>query len=416
MTKPLPSPAHCGAMSTSASAAASSRFKFVYTHRLLLAYCAALSYVCTHCFISYGGGGSAYAPPPSTRRPSQPPSAVLDSPPPELLVIYSSSDSSVLLNTLTRHQRLVVQPKRRSAVVASPAQPRVAEAAIKFDPPYELFEFRRHRSRLAVYNLRNRTTVYSSQILQDQILLALLDSKFYRARGGAQTDGLFVEAGAYDGETWSNTLHLERFRNWTGLLVEPSADSYRALRAKNRNAYSVNSCLCAGNASHNESYIEAGPFGVTTNVSRAVDAATAEAAVATSPVYGVTCHPLGNILEQFFDRYGFLAQKRSRISVNASAHGRVIDYMSVDIEGGEREVLRSFPWTRFDVNLLSIEYNQNKDFYAWCRRFMRSVGFVETVVDDVWYQDAYFAHASVYDKLNLSTTRVSDFVRRLRGT
>ena len=33
--------------------------------------------------------------------------------------------------------------------------------------------------------------------------------------------GFFVEAGAHDGFTQSNTYWLERFRGWRGLLVEP---------------------------------------------------------------------------------------------------------------------------------------------------------------------------------------------------
>lgn len=34
-------------------------------------------------------------------------------------------------------------------------------------------------------------------------------------------DGVFVEAGAHDGYTQSNTYYLERWRGWTGVLVEP---------------------------------------------------------------------------------------------------------------------------------------------------------------------------------------------------
>jgi FkbM family methyltransferase len=34
-------------------------------------------------------------------------------------------------------------------------------------------------------------------------------------------DGVFVEAGAHDGYTQSNTYYLERHRGWTGLLIEP---------------------------------------------------------------------------------------------------------------------------------------------------------------------------------------------------
>ena len=39
---------------------------------------------------------------------------------------------------------------------------------------------------------------------------------------GRVTDGFFVEAGADDFTTDSNTLFLEVIRGWTGLLVEPN--------------------------------------------------------------------------------------------------------------------------------------------------------------------------------------------------
>ena len=40
-------------------------------------------------------------------------------------------------------------------------------------------------------------------------------------------NGFFVEAGAFDGEAFSNTLLFELKHNWTGLLVEPNPDLYQ---------------------------------------------------------------------------------------------------------------------------------------------------------------------------------------------
>ena len=47
-------------------------------------------------------------------------------------------------------------------------------------------------------------------------------------------NGFFLEAGATDGESGSNTLFFELERNWTGLLVEPLP--YK-LAEKNRKAH-----------------------------------------------------------------------------------------------------------------------------------------------------------------------------------
>jgi hypothetical protein len=45
----------------------------------------------------------------------------------------------------------------------------------------------------------------------DQLIDKLLNQK---------RNGFFVEIGGYDGETFSNSLFLEKERGWSGLLVE----------------------------------------------------------------------------------------------------------------------------------------------------------------------------------------------------
>lgn len=56
-------------------------------------------------------------------------------------------------------------------------------------------------------------------------------------------NGVFFEAGAFDGEYLSNTLMYELKYNWTGVLVEASAFSYQKLLEKNRKAWTFNGCL-----------------------------------------------------------------------------------------------------------------------------------------------------------------------------
>ena len=45
-------------------------------------------------------------------------------------------------------------------------------------------------------------------------------------------NGFFIEAGAYDGEVFSNTLFYELKQNWTGLLIEPNPDAFEELNKK----------------------------------------------------------------------------------------------------------------------------------------------------------------------------------------
>lgn len=54
-----------------------------------------------------------------------------------------------------------------------------------------------------------------------------LFENFFRGRRG----GVFVDAGATDGETSSNSLFFERFMDWRGLCVEPRPDAFAKLAA-----------------------------------------------------------------------------------------------------------------------------------------------------------------------------------------
>ena len=48
-------------------------------------------------------------------------------------------------------------------------------------------------------------------------------------------NGFFVEIGSYDGETFSNSLFLEKERRWSGLLVEANPYTYELMAGKDRN-------------------------------------------------------------------------------------------------------------------------------------------------------------------------------------
>jgi len=45
-------------------------------------------------------------------------------------------------------------------------------------------------------------------------------------------DGFYVEIGANDGNTQSNTKHFELFRNWRGILIEPVPKTFKKLKKK----------------------------------------------------------------------------------------------------------------------------------------------------------------------------------------
>lgn len=56
-------------------------------------------------------------------------------------------------------------------------------------------------------------------------------------------NGFFVEAGALDGETMSNTLTLEVQNKWEGLLIEADPISFETMTTKHRKAWLAHACL-----------------------------------------------------------------------------------------------------------------------------------------------------------------------------
>lgn len=147
-----------------------------------------------------------------------------------------------------------------------------------------------------------------------------------------KTNGFFIECGAASGELHSNTLFLERYRNWTGILIEANPTTYRELRSKNRKAYSLNACLS----------IDAHPSVATLN-------------------FEDTWMWSGNILgreksikggKRFYEKI----QCFPLYSILLALGQLKIDYFSLDIEGAEKGVLESIPWDKVDINVLSIEH------------------------------------------------------------
>ncbi|VDI42265.1 Hypothetical predicted protein, partial [Mytilus galloprovincialis] len=83
------------------------------------------------------------------------------------------------------------------------------------------------------YNL-NKPQVLDPSIGQ----AAFADNRLNFKKGG-----FFVECGALDGETRSNTLIFERLRSWNGLLIEADPSNYKLVKKKNRKAFTINACL-----------------------------------------------------------------------------------------------------------------------------------------------------------------------------
>ena len=86
-----------------------------------------------------------------------------------------------------------------------------------------------------------QTGGYYSQYGQDKWII----EKFFSDK----KDGTFVDIGAHDGVTFSNTYFLES-AGWKGVAVEPIKEVYEKL-IKNRQCITVNGCISAKTGKEN---------------------------------------------------------------------------------------------------------------------------------------------------------------------
>jgi FkbM family methyltransferase len=161
-------------------------------------------------------------------------------------------------------------------------------------------------------------------------------SAYVDKRLGQRRDGFFIECGAVDGETLSNSLFFELERNWTGLLVEANPEYHRTLLAKNRQTYVLSGCLSPTGQPRSVTFRPAGVFGGIGDSMEKTHADFVERRHGGKTVVTVQCFPLPHVLRA--------------LSVTR------VDYLSLDVEGPELEILRTVDWNRVRVDILTIEY------------------------------------------------------------
>jgi FkbM family methyltransferase len=147
------------------------------------------------------------------------------------------------------------------------------------------------------------------------------------------TGGTFLEAGAHDGYTQSNTYFLERFCGWHGILVEPMPELQRKC-AQRRPGSQVFGCALAGPGHPEALTMQFGDL-----MSKVDDAQYADGGLA---VVGRRA-------------YSVSVPARTLSEVLDAAGVETVDVMILDLEGHELEALSGLDMTRRAPRYLMLE-------------------------------------------------------------
>lgn len=158
--------------------------------------------------------------------------------------------------------------------------------------------------------------------------------------------GYFVELGANDGRFQSNTLYYEQSRGWRGVLVEPSPDLCRRCR-ENRSPHDhiVNAaCVSFGYAEKTVRLLYSNAMSVSLNVETDIGDPAAHAELGRQFL-----GPDETVFE-----FQAPARTLNSILLEANAPPR-IDFLSLDVEGSEIEVLKGVDHEAFRFRYMLVE-------------------------------------------------------------
>lgn len=189
---------------------------------------------------------------------------------------------------------------------------------------------------------------------------------------GHKRNGVFIEAGANDGISQSNTYYLEKVLNWSGILVEPLPDLAAKCFAQRDRAVVYNAAL-----------VREGYGQETVPIERAnLMSVINDGVLSTEEVH----HHLerARYYEQIEETETLQVSARTLTSILTDAQIRDIDFFSLDVEGYEYEVLKGLDLNLFRIDRIFVETRPSNE--ADITRHLSALGYRE---ERTWQQAAY---------------------------
>ncbi|HLA06720.1 MAG TPA: FkbM family methyltransferase [Anaerolineales bacterium] len=174
---------------------------------------------------------------------------------------------------------------------------------------------------------------YYSQVGQDKWIIEKLFAD--------KVDGTFVDIGAHDGVTFSNTYLLEK-KGWNGIAIEPNPLVYEKL-SKNRKCITIKGCITSKPGK--------GKFRMITGYPEMLSGLITEYdARHVNRIYEEINSRGGEYKDIDVDCYNLVELLKSYKMLQ-------VDYLSMDIEGAEYEVLKSIDFDRINIAVIGVENN-----------------------------------------------------------
>lgn len=202
---------------------------------------------------------------------------------------------------------------------------------------------------------------YKSQAGQDQFI----NETFFHDK----KNGVFLDIGAHDGMSFSNTYFFEKELGWKGICFEPLPHLFKKLQ-ECRDCICINACVSSIEGTvpflHLDSCDE-----MLSGMSGTYDQRQLNTVMNDIAQFGGSCKVLQlpavklNVILKQYNMYH-------------------VDFLSLDTEGSELDILRSIDFDHITIDVITVENNFNEPYV---KEFLESKGFVHIIhlhVDDIY--------------------------------
>ncbi len=198
---------------------------------------------------------------------------------------------------------------------------------------------------------------YYSQKGQDKFL----NEEVFNGKEG----GFFVDIGAHDGISFSNSYFFEKYLGWKGICIEPNPDIFPKL-IQNRLSLCLQLAVAKENKKFNFLKCEGYMLEMYSGIFELMDVKHIERIEKEMQIFGgscstieIQCKPISEILNEY--------------NINS------IDFINIDIEGGEEEAIKSIDFKKTKIKAILVENNfrENKIqkyLESWGYKYIRTIG------------------------------------------
>mgnify|MGYP003346703478 CR=1 FL=1 len=168
---------------------------------------------------------------------------------------------------------------------------------------------------------------------------------------GFKKDGIFLEIGAYDGESISNTVFLADI-GWTGVYVEPVKEYYEKCLNRHKNNSNIKVFNCLVGDSESESVIYKGGD-LSTSKKEIVDFFN------NGPLGWA--HGSHNGTKEIVNQLTL-----DTILKKSLLDSKKIDLLIIDTEGNEWNIIKNFDFNKINIKMLIIEMHETSAPWQQC--------------------------------------------------